>query len=97
MAIETDIYTPRTLGKLVRRLPPVRTFFLDTFFRNKRTFYTKSVVQFVQSGGGRFFESARGFDDRGILPDGFALRNLAHFLCNGEVARKNIFTRAIRP
>lgn len=51
MAIETDIYTPRTLGKLVRRLPPVRTFFLDTFFRNKRTFYTKSVEVDFKKGG----------------------------------------------
>lgn len=51
MAIETDIYTPRTLGKLVRRLPPVRTFFLDTFFRNKRTFPTKSIEVDFKKGG----------------------------------------------
>ena len=51
MAIETDIYTPRTLGKLVRRLPPVRTFFLDTFFRNKKTFPTKSVEVDFKKGG----------------------------------------------
>ena len=51
MAIETDIYTPRTLGKLVRRLPPVRTFFLDTFFRTKKTFVTKSVEVDFKKGG----------------------------------------------
>lgn len=51
MAIETDIYTPRTLGKLVRRLPPVRTFFLDTFFRTKKTFDTKSVEVDFKKGG----------------------------------------------
>ena len=51
MAIETDIYTPRTLGKLVRRLPPVRTFFLDTFFRNKKTFATKSIEADFKKGG----------------------------------------------
>lgn len=51
MAIETDIYTPRTLGKLVRRLPPVRTFFLDTFFRKKKTFATKSVEVDFKKGG----------------------------------------------
>ena len=51
MAIETDIYTPRTLGKLVRRLPPVRTFFLDTFFREKKTFHTKHVEVDFKKGG----------------------------------------------
>lgn len=43
MAIETTIYTPRTLGKLVQCMPPVHTFFRDTFFKNRRTFPTKSV------------------------------------------------------
>ena len=43
MAIETTIYTPRTLGKLVRRMPPVHTFFRDTFFKNRQTFNTKSA------------------------------------------------------
>lgn len=43
MAIETTIYTPRTLGKLVQRMPHVHTFFRDTFFKNRRTFPTKSV------------------------------------------------------
>ena len=51
MAIETDIYTPRTLGKLVRRLPPVRTCFLDTFFRNRKTFNTKSIEVDFKKGG----------------------------------------------
>lgn len=51
MAIETDIYTPRTLGGIIRRMPPVRTFFRDTFFKNRRTFVTKSVdVDFVKGG-----------------------------------------------
>lgn len=27
MAIETTIYSPRTLGKLITRMPPVHTFF----------------------------------------------------------------------
>ena len=43
MAIETTIYTPRTLGKLIPRMPPVHTFFRDTLFKNRRTFPTKSV------------------------------------------------------
>lgn len=49
MAIETTIYTPRTMGKIVRRTPPVHTFFRDTFFKNRQTFSTKSVdVDFVK-------------------------------------------------
>ena len=43
MAIETSIYTPRTMGKIVERMPPVHTFFRDTFFKNRQTFVTKSV------------------------------------------------------
>ena len=43
MAIETSIYTPRTMGQIVRRMPPVHTFFRDTFFKTRRTFPTKSV------------------------------------------------------
>lgn len=43
MSITTDIYTPRTMGKLIERMPPVHTFFRDTFFKNVRTFNTKSV------------------------------------------------------
>lgn len=43
MSILNDIYTPRTMGKIVQRMPPVRTFFRDTFFRNRQTFVTESV------------------------------------------------------
>ena len=43
MAIQESIYTPRTLGQVVRRMPPVKTFFRSTFFKNVRTFPTKSV------------------------------------------------------
>lgn len=43
MAIQDTIYTPRTMGKVIRRMPPVHTFFRSTFFRNVRTFNTKSV------------------------------------------------------
>lgn len=38
MAIETTIYTPRTLGKLITRMPPVHTFFRDTLFKNRPHF-----------------------------------------------------------
>lgn len=51
MAIETDIYTPRTLGRLIQRMPPVRTFFRDTFFRKRETFPTKSVEVDFKKGG----------------------------------------------
>lgn len=43
MAINTNLYEPRTLGKLITRMPPVHTFFRDTFFKDVRTFPTKSV------------------------------------------------------
>ena len=38
-----NIYEPRTMQKILSRTPPVRTFFLDTFFKNKKTFVTKTV------------------------------------------------------
>ena len=51
MSIQTDIYTPRTLGKLITRMPPVHTFFRDTFFKNRRTFNTKSIDVDFKKGG----------------------------------------------
>lgn len=43
MANEISIYEPRTMGRLIQKLPPVRTFFRNTFFRHEETFVTKSV------------------------------------------------------
>ncbi|MBQ0067551.1 MAG: major capsid protein [Phascolarctobacterium sp.] len=43
MANEVSIYEPRTMGRVVQKLPPVRTFFRSTFFRHEETFVTKSV------------------------------------------------------
>ena len=43
MPYEVSIFDPRTMGRLVSRMPPVRTFFRDTFFRHTETFPTKSV------------------------------------------------------
>lgn len=49
MADEVSIYQPRTMGRIVEKLPPVHTFFRSTFFRNEETFATKSVdVDFVK-------------------------------------------------
>lgn len=50
MANETvSIYETRTMGRVVSKLPPVRTFFRSTFFRNEETFVTKDVdVDFVK-------------------------------------------------
>lgn len=49
MANEVSIYEPRTMGRVVTKLPPVRTFFRSTFFRNEETFVTKNVdVDFVK-------------------------------------------------
>lgn len=43
MANEVSIYEPRTMGRVVQKLPPVRTFFKSTFFRHEETFTTKDV------------------------------------------------------
>lgn len=49
MANEVSIYQPRTMGRIVEKLPPVHTFFRSTFFRNEETFNTKNVdVDFVK-------------------------------------------------
>ena len=38
-----SIYEPRTIGKLITRMPPVRTFFRSTFFGNVVTFDTRTI------------------------------------------------------
>lgn len=38
-----SIYDPRTMGKVISRMAPVRTFFKTTFFRNVETFVTETV------------------------------------------------------
>lgn len=43
MANEVSIYSPRTMGKVIQKVPPVRTFFRSTFFANEETFVTKDV------------------------------------------------------
>lgn len=49
MANEVSIYEPRTMGRVVTKLPPVRTFFRSTFFKKEETFATKNVdVDFVK-------------------------------------------------
>ncbi len=49
MANEVSIYDPRTMGRVITKLPPVHTFFRSTFFRNEETFVTKEVdVDFVK-------------------------------------------------
>lgn len=49
MTNEVSIYEPRTMGRIVSKLPPVRTFFRSTFFRHEETFVTKNVdVDFVK-------------------------------------------------
>lgn len=49
MGNEVDIYTPRRMGRVVEKLPPVNTFFRSTFFKNEETFPTEKVdVDFVK-------------------------------------------------
>ena len=40
MANEVSIYTPRTMGRIISKIPPVHTFFRSTFFKNEETFTT---------------------------------------------------------
>lgn len=49
MANEVSIYEPRTMGRVVTKMPPVNTFLRSTFFTNEETFPTESVdVDFVK-------------------------------------------------
>ncbi|MDO4301777.1 MAG: major capsid protein [Clostridia bacterium] len=49
MANVVSIYETRTMGRIVKSLPPVRTFFKDTFFKHEETFPTENVdVDFVK-------------------------------------------------
>ena len=50
MANETvSIYDPRTMGRVVTKMPPIHTFFRSTFFKNEETFVTEEVdVDFVK-------------------------------------------------
>lgn len=43
MANTFDIYDPRTMQKLISRMPPVHTFLKSKFFKNVKTFTTESV------------------------------------------------------
>lgn len=47
---EISIYDPRTMGKLIVRMPKVRTFIRDTFFRNVQTFDTKKIDVDMKKG-----------------------------------------------
>lgn len=49
MANNVSIYEPRTMGRLISKMPPAHTFLRDTFFKNRETFVTKSIdVDFVK-------------------------------------------------
>ncbi len=51
MPNEINIYEPRTMAEVVRRTPPVHTFFLDTFFKSIETYPTEKIdVDFVKGG-----------------------------------------------
>lgn len=50
---EVSIFDPRTMGKVVDRMPPVRTFFRSTFFKTVNTFTTKSIDVDFRKGNRR--------------------------------------------
>ena len=43
MSDQVSIFNPRTMGRVVERMPKVHTFFTSTFFRRTKTFTTRSV------------------------------------------------------
>ena len=45
-----SIYEPRTMMGVIRKLPPVHTFFRSTFFSHEKTFVTKSVDMDYKKG-----------------------------------------------
>lgn len=45
-----SIYEPRTMMGVIRKLPPVHTFFRSTFFSNEKTFVTKTVDMDYKKG-----------------------------------------------
>lgn len=47
---EISIYDPRTMGKVVERMPKVKTFIRDMFFRNVETFDTEKIDVDMKKG-----------------------------------------------
>ena len=45
-----SIYEPRTMMGVIRKLPPVHTFFRSTFFSHEKTFVTKTVDMDYKKG-----------------------------------------------
>ena len=58
MANEVSIYEPRTMGRVVQKLPPVCTFFRSTFFRHEETFTTKDVDVDLERAAERLHRSS---------------------------------------
>ena len=50
MPNNVSIYEPRTMMGVIRKLPPVHTFFRSTFFSHEKTFVTKSVDMDYKKG-----------------------------------------------
>ena len=50
MPNNVSIYEPRTMMGVIRKLPPVHTFFRSTFFFHEKTFVTKSVDMDYKKG-----------------------------------------------
>ena len=45
MANEVSIYEPRKMGRVIRALPPVNTFFRSTFFKNEEIVAKSNFIQ----------------------------------------------------
>lgn len=74
-----SIYDPRTMGAVIERMPPVKTFFKSTLFKKVRTFPTKSIDIDFRKGnrqiapfvhpkkGGKIIEN-RGYETKTYTP-----------------------------
>lgn len=74
-----NIYEPRYMAEVVRQMPPVHTFFRDTFFTNVKTFPTKRVdidlvkgdrqmAAFVSPRAGGKAMLGRGYETKSYKP-----------------------------
>lgn len=53
MPNSVSIYEPRTMMGVIRKMPPVHTFFRSTFFSNEKTFTTETVDMDYKKGARR--------------------------------------------
>lgn len=58
MANEVSIYEPRTMGRVVQKLPPVRTFFRSTFLDMKKHSPQRTLTLTLERAAERLHRSS---------------------------------------